>query len=197
MSTIRTLLAPLNYLRSRNSQKFIWDWTLPATATLIAVVVLLVLPKPVSVLGDRGLIYWINELLQILIGFYIAALAAISSFGRAALDQVIEGEGVVLKMSDGERKSLTRRAFLSLMFGYLSLLAIGLYCVGLVVVLLTENIRLIPREILDGFRLVFVAGYIFAFVQMMAVTLIALFYLSDRIHRQTPVALPPEKKTNG
>lgn len=193
MNTLRTLFAPLSYLRARNSQKLIWDWPLPALAAVILTVLLLVLPKPIPILAERGLIYWVNELLQILVGFYIAALAAVSSFGRASLDQIIEGDGVLLATRDEERKDkrLTRRAFLSLMFGYLSFLAIFLYCTGLVVSLLADNIHLVDTAVLSWLRPIFVFVYGFLFAQMLAITLVALFYLSDRINRQTPTALPP------
>ena len=187
MNILRTLFAPLNYLRARNSHKFAWDWIVPALVAAVATVCLFVLPKPVSVLGDKGLVYWVNELLQVLIGFYIAALAAIASFDRPSLDQPIEGEGVTLKS-----RSLNRRAFLSLMFGYLSLLAILLYCVGLSASLLTEKIRLITPVALLYLRAIFVFLYGFFFVQMLSITMVALFYLGDRIHRQTPTPLPPQ-----
>lgn len=194
MNTFRTLFAPLNYLRARNSQKFAWDWIYPVILAVLMTGCLLVLPQPISILGDKGLVYWVNELLQVLIGFYIAALAAIASFGRASLDQVIEGDGVLLSVRrDGapEDRSLTRRSFLSLMFGYLSLLAIFLYCTGLAVSLLAANIHLLPPVVLTALRIGFVFIYGFLFAQMLSITLVALFYLSDRIHRQTPTALPP------
>lgn len=193
--TLPTLLTPLNYLRAKNAHKFAWDWTIPAIVAILGVACLLLLPRPIVVLGDRGLIYWVNELLQVLIGFYIAALAAIASFDRTSLDQQIEGEGVTLKViRDGGPidRSLTRRAFLSLMFGYLALVAITLYCTGLVVSLLDTNIKLIQPGVLFYLRLLFVFCYGFLFAQMLSITLVALFYLSDRIHRQTPTPLPPQ-----
>jgi len=195
MSTLGTLLAPTKYLRAKNDHKFAWDWTIPAVVAVIGTLCILALPKPIAVLGDKGLVHWVNELLQILIGFYIASLAAVASFDRASLDQPIEGQGVKLRsLRNGEyvERSLSRRAFISLMFGYLSLLAIALYCLGLTVSLLVENIKLINPNVLFYLRGAFVLVYGFFFVQMLTVTLVALFYLSDRIHRQTPTPLPPE-----
>lgn len=192
---LRTLFAPLNYLRARNPDKLRWDWVIPVAVAVVGTACLFLLPKPIPVLGDKGLIYWVNELLKILVGFYIAALAAVATFASASLDQEIEGEGVILEVerADGkEDKRLSRRAFLSLMFGYLSLLAILLYCAGLVVTILTENIRLIDANWLPAMRAAFVFAYSLFFTQMLTVTLVALFYLSDRIHRQTPQALPPQ-----
>lgn len=193
--TLQTLLTPLNYLRAKNPHKFTWDWTIPAIAAILGVACLVLLPRSISVLGERGLVYWVNELLQVLIGFYIAALAAIASFDRVSLDQLIEGDGVTIRVQGAEGpydKPLTRRAFISLMFGYLSLLAIALYCIGLVTSLLESNIKLIVPDVLYVLRAIFVLAYGFLFAQMLSITLVALFYLSDRIHRQTPTALPPE-----
>jgi hypothetical protein len=195
MDTLRTLFAPLKYLRAKNDHKFVWDWVLPAIVAVAATLCLFVLPRPVSILGEKGLVHWVNELLQVLIGFYIAALAAIASFDRPSLDQPIEGEGVTLKVlqEDGYKpKQLNRRAFLSLLFGYLSLLAIFLYVLGLGVSLLSDNIRLISPQLLPYLRGVFVLAYGFFFTQMLSVTMVALFYLSDRIHRQTPTPLPAQ-----
>ena len=195
IATLKTLLSPLTYLKAKNSHKFVWDWIIPALFAVLGVLLLLVLPKPLSVLGERGLVYWVNELLQVLIGFYIAALAAVASFDRAALDQLIEGDGVTLKVvRDGSPvdRSLTRRAFISLMFSYLSLLAITLYCMGVAISLLEGNIKLILPAALFYLRLGFVFIYAFLFAQMLSITLVALFYLGDRIHRQTPTPLPPQ-----
>lgn len=195
IDTFTTLLSPLKYLKATNDHKFSWDWTIPVIMAIIGTVCVWVLPKPIALLGDKGLVYWVNGLLQMLVGFYIAALAAVASFDRASLDQVIEGEGVSLYVwRDGEhiKRSLTRRAFISLMFGYLAWLAIALYCAGLAVSVLHENIALLVPALLDSLRLAFVFIYGFFFSQMLCITLVALFYLSDRIHRQTPTALPPE-----
>src|ERR1700754_3223786 len=98
ISTIGTLLSPLKYLKAKNRHKFVWDWIIPAIIAICGTACLFLLPKPIAVLGDRGLVYWVNELLKLLVGFYIASLAAVSSFDRASLDQNIEGEGVVLKI---------------------------------------------------------------------------------------------------
>lgn len=195
MNTLNTLFAPLKYLRARNRHKLVWDWIIPSLLATGGVLCLLLLPKPIAILGEHGLVYWVNELLQVLIGFYIAALAAIASFDRDALDQKIEGDGVFLLDSsdDGEERTfLTRRAFLSLMFGYLSLLSIVLYCVGLAASLLHSNIQLIDSDVIPWLRGIFLFAYGLFFAQMLTITLVALFYLADRIHRRTPTALPPE-----
>lgn len=190
---LRTLLSPLKYLKARNPQKEVWDWFLPLIIAAFAVLAVFLMPKPVVVLGDKGLVYWVNELLKILVGFYIAALAAIASFDRPSLDQVIEGDGVTLDdRGDMPPRQLTRRQFLSLMFGYLSLLALFLYCTGLGVSLLSENIKLLPVDWLRWLRLIFVFGYSLLFGQLLTVTLMTMYYLSDRVHRQTPTPLPPE-----
>lgn len=195
IETLSTLFSPLRYLKAKNDHKFAWDWTVPTVVAVLTVIFLYLLPKPVAILGDRGLIYWVNELLQILVGFYIASLAAVASFDRPSLDQPIEGDGVKLKVwraGDLIERSLSRRAFISLMFGYLSLLSMALYCAGVLVSLLEENIRLINPLTLSYVRAVFVFIYSFFFAQMLSITLVSLFYLSDRIHRQTPSPLPPE-----
>lgn len=197
MNIFRTLFAPLKYLRAKNRLKVVWDWYIPILASAAITLLVLFVPASVPIVRDKGLIYWVNELLQVLVGFYIAALAAVASFDRPSLDQLIEGEGVSLNIHSGGEshvKKLTRRRFVSLMLGYLSVLAIFLYCLGVGVNLFLAGISLIPRPTLDCLRAVFVFLYIFLFSQMLCITLIVIYYLSDRMHRQTPAPLPSEDK---
>lgn len=193
---LRILFAPINYLRARNSHKWRWDWPIPALIAAALLGAYELLPVPFAFLGDGGLVAGINELLQLLVGFYIASLAAIASFDRVSLDQPIEGGGVLLRVVRGGEtidRSLTRRTFLSYMFGYLSLLSILLYCGGLLTNLLAPNAAYVWPEVVGVLRIVFASTYLFFVSQLMTITLVAIYYLCDRIHRQTPIALPPEK----
>ena len=69
----------------------------------------------------------------ILIGFYIAALAAVSSFRNDTLDRELSGRPVKLvNARQGKKKEeiLTRRRFLAVLFGYCAVLSICLYIAG-------------------------------------------------------------------
>lgn len=84
----------------------------------------------------------VNALMGILVGFYIAALAAVSSFSNENLDQVMKGRPPTLTtVRKGEeiKETLTRRRFLAILFGYCATLAIILYVFGVLHVHLTVS----------------------------------------------------------
>ncbi|MDY4296846.1 MULTISPECIES: hypothetical protein [unclassified Xanthomonas] len=131
-------------------------------------------------------------MLQVLVGFYIAALAAVASLHSRALDQKIKADPVYLVVA-GEDKKLSRRQFLSLMFGYLSFLSIMLYSSGLLGQILAPNFKgWVSEGVLQWVRMGFIFCYVFLLMQMVFVTLVTLYYLSDRMHWQDPEAMPPE-----
>ena len=59
----------------------------------------------------------------ILPGFFIAALAAVSTFNRPEMDEVMSGQAPELKLRTGEHESyvpLTTRMFTTHLFSYLT-----------------------------------------------------------------------------
>src|SRR5690606_6977027 len=88
-----------------------------------------------NLLNPKGIITQSTELLKMLIGFYIAALAAVSTFPGQNLDQNFSGSKMILtvrRMGKKKTKNLTRREFLSYLFGYLAFLSIWLFILGVV-----------------------------------------------------------------
>lgn len=187
------LLKPLDYLRIHHREKSLFDWILPTSITIICVIAIIALPAPINVFGDDGLLSVVTGLLQILTGFYIASLAAIATFNKEGMDAVMDGVPPTLMITQrGEKvqKLLTRRTFLCLMFGYLAFMSLFIYFVGSGANLLSENARII---IPDGFhspaRIAFIALYLLLFSNLMVTTLLGLYYMADRIHRDDPKPL--------
>lgn len=191
MNTLKILFTPLNYLRIKHSSKKWFDYIYPISISLIIYLIFTFSPLSINLIGDKGLIPGINGLLQILIGFYIAALAAVSTFGGAHIDKELSGEKATLKVSRaGEDKTivLTRRKFISYLFGFLSFTSIVLYFLGLISTLLAVPLETYLSSfskfsfynvIQDTFILI----YSFIFASLMVNTLLGLHYLTDRIHR--------------
>ncbi|CAA7614668.1 Phage membrane protein [Magnetospirillum sp. LM-5] len=197
MGWTNRLLAPLDYLRIQHETKRKYDWYLPGGLTAIAVGVFFILPVPPSVFGPSGLIDRLGQLVQILPGFYIAALAAISTFNKADMDDPMPEVPPTLAVTYRGKPfvlELTRRRFLSAMFGYLTFLSIGLYLGGLIANIVAPSLAMvIPQGYHVWAKAAFMAAYGFWQANMLITTLVALYYLSDRIH----MVGPHHNKRNG
>ena len=111
---LRMTLKPFKYLLIKHDDKKWFDMILPAILAALISCAYYFLEKPFAIVATGGLIPQINSLLQMLIGFYIASLAAISTFGNENIDELMAGNPPTLKMKEkGEWHEipLTRRRF--------------------------------------------------------------------------------------
>lgn len=130
----------------------------------------------------------VNALMGILVGFYIAALAAVSSFSNENLDQVMKGRPptlITVRKGQEIKETLTRRRFLAILFGYCATLAIILYVFGVLHVHLAVAQ---PVESWAQLALCIVAHfawglYVWLIASLLIVTLLGLHYLVERMHR--------------
>lgn len=175
------LLTGFRYLRVSGDGKRLLDLGLPIalTAASLAIDTFVV---PISVIGERGLIQLINELLQVLVGFYVASLAAVATFASTALEQ--KAQNLYF-----QGKLMRRRAFLCYMFGYLSVLSLTLYVVGVMAILGASQLHAAAQSV-PPFRSVALAVYMFFAWNMVTVTLMGLHYLIDRAQRADPMVKP-------
>lgn len=130
----------------------------------------------------------INALMGILVGFYIAALAAVSSFSNENLDQVMKGRAPTLttvRKGDEIKETLTRRRFLAILFGYCATLAIVLYVFGVV----QAHMTIVQSSVAWAQAMLSIAGYaawglyVWIISSLLVVTLLGLHYLVERMHR--------------
>lgn len=182
------LLKPIDYLRIRVAEKKRYDIVYPLIIGTVVTVFLFVYPIPVRIFGKSGLIDLIVNILQILTGFYIASLAAIATFNKSDMDAHIKGETatlIVLKKGVWLPERLTRRRFLCLLFGYLAFVSIILYFVGGFANLFSESItQLIPPYFQKFVKWPFIWCYLVVTSNLIVTTLLGLFYMCDRIHRE-------------
>ncbi len=187
------LLRPALFLCIQSKGLWKYRWGYPLGWLVILSAYLLFFPCTLSekkTIMDEITISFSN-LLTILPGFYIAALAAIATFSAPTMDTSLEGHEAYLHSREGEEKKLylTRRRFLCLLFGYLSFLSFTLYLVIAIfkvasptAFLCRVNFNLV--EIVD----LLLTGLIWLFfMQLISLTLFALFYLADRIHWRKPI----------
>lgn len=187
------LFSPLNYLRIRHSEKKWYDFIIPSLGAVLAMAVYFFCHDQIPLVGSSGLIVQVNGLLQVLIGFYIAALAAVSTFSNSSIDEVMAGDPPTLleKFRGTEIKvELTRRRFVCFLFGYLALMSFILFSVGLVSILLGKMISawivgLSSIEVLWLIKTVFVGFYSLILINLISTTLLGLYYLSVRFHQSS------------
>ena len=113
------LFKPIQYLFIKHNEKKWFDFILPFIFALIISLIIHFLPKPISLIGTDGVISLVNGMLQILSGFYIASMAAVSTFQKQGMDKIMDGSPVILFGN-----ALTRRQFLTYLFGYLAFMSI-------------------------------------------------------------------------
>ena len=152
------------------------------------VAVFIVLSPHVNILGEGGLVGSINSAISFLIGFYIAALAAVATFENKNLDKEIAGEPAKLTYYQAGKfwqEKLTRRKFLSFLFGYCSFMSIVLFVAGVFAQIFHTGIKFVtPLQFHMPLTALFVAGYMFIFFNLAITTFLGLFYLTDRLHRE-------------
>jgi hypothetical protein len=165
----------------------VYNLVLPLLMSVIMIVILSTLPATVPIVTDGGVIPAVTGLLQILTGFYIGSLAAVSTFDRPSMDEPMQGNPPTLQVTRrGQRteEQLSRRRFLSLLFGYLSFLSLILYIVGAMAEAIASNVRLLaPVDWMPALGWVLFGGYLVVANNLVVTTLLGLYYMTDRIHR--------------
>lgn len=185
---IYQLLRPFGYLAIHHSSKKIVDWYIPAALTAFLMALFVFFKGQINVWGDSGLVALIQNVVQGLPGFYIAALAAVATFGtQSVLDVVIPEPTPTIETWYGDGKleiPLTRRRFLTLLFAYLTAISL---CISIASsffrVMVSPVESVVSEEYMSLLSYAASTIYFFFVAQMLIVTLWGLYYLSDRIHQ--------------
>lgn len=130
----------------------------------------------------------ISTFVQVLPGFYIASLAAIASYNNPNIDNAMTGNPPYLeeKVTGGSRKSkLSRRRFLTLMFGYLAAVSM----ISTIFLFFTRlgydsSIISVSHFFYNAVYYILCLVFFFVFFQMVLITLHGIYYLADRMHRK-------------
>ena len=177
-----------SFLRLRSPDIFWYQWIYPTVLFAVAF-------GGYKLWGDQflrfetdKLISDINALVGILVGFYIAALAAVSSFSNKNLDQIMKGRAptiTTVRKGNEIKETLTRRRFLAILFGYCATLAIVLYVFGVLQVHLTVTQPAAPwvQAVVDFAGQLAWGLYVWIISSLLVVTLLGLHYLVERMHR--------------
>lgn len=182
------IVAPLAYLRIRHPAKWLIDWLVPAVLTIVSTAAVFLFAKPGAITGPSGLIDRLALVSSILPGFYIASLAAISTFNRPDIDEIMPAPTPTLRVAMGGAHNvvdLTRRRFLAYLFGFLCWESIALlvFCVFSGVV--ADGVMRHLGGLSQAGKGSFLVATFMLFWQLICATCLGLYYLADRLNRPT------------
>lgn len=182
------IFTPFSFLRINSKDLFWYQWIYPTSIVLLLSLFHYLVGERFIEYDGVMIVSEANSLLSALIGFYIAALAAVSSINSNALDEVIKGRPLTLRNSrrnGNEGEQLTRRRFLAVLFGYCASLSIFIYIwgVGYSHFSTKEYSSDFVESFVNLIEKLFWFSYIWAISSFLIVTLLGLHYLVDRMHR--------------
>ena len=184
---IGQLLKPFGYLAIQHPYKWVVDWLYPCLMAIVSVSLVLQFSDVAKLVEPNGMVAMLLSFIQSLPGFYIAALAAIATFGRLDIDDVLPEPTpkVVIKLRGRENTiDLTRRRFLAMLFPFLTgeSIAIVIYCIALISFGSLINGYMYADKALGHYLYVACIFFLFIFVyQMILATFWGLYYLGYKL----------------
>lgn len=187
-NAISILLRPFAYLKIVHPVKHWFDWGIPLALTIATLAILLPWHTEIDFFGRAGVVAGVLTFVQILPGFYIAALAAIATFNKQDIDQLMpEPTPKVDLVQNGNHLtiSLTRRRFLSMLFAFLTAESLVI-CLGSILILalhapIAHLIASAPLLLLA--KAAALAIYFLVVWQLLTATFLGLYYLGDKLHQ--------------
>lgn len=173
---------PFLFLRVSYPNATMISWIAPIIMSSSTMIVVYLLPGSINIGGADGFLERVITIMTISGGFFVTSLTVILTNESAVINGKFIGEGKPEIISEGE--FLTRKRFLSLLFGYISFISfciVGIISFSLVV---SSSFRIILNDITFEI-LEYVSGFIlltFLF-QIFLFSMVGLHYLADRLHR--------------
>lgn len=180
------LFRPFSYLTVRHASKLpVWvNWVIPAIlAAFVSVIVCVFTPK-LNVFGAQGLLERLLSFIQTLVGFYIAALAAVSSFNSPHLDRRMPEPAPEMWIKHNGANiwvSSTRRRFMTAMFAFLTAISFLFSVAAIGALTFAPPLAAAVPNIASALKPLGVYAFMFAAAQMTVVTFWGLYYLGERM----------------
>jgi hypothetical protein len=194
----RQLLNPLCYLRIRQGEGFwkskaTYDWTIPLILALFVEIIVFYCAPHLRVFTEKGIIGGFQKLMEILVPFYIAALAAVATFQRDGLDEEMKGQPAYFNIRSGKDEKkvnvLTRRQFICYLFGFLAFMSLSLFVIIIFCNLLADNLSAVAAHAFGNYilfaKIAVVFIFLFAIWQVVVTTLLGIYFLSERLQVMT------------
>ena len=125
------ILFPANYLfiNHEDNKRQEREIMFPLIPAILFTFIYILSSFKLSLIGEEGIFSSMSDLLQLLSAFYLAGLAAIATFGNENLNKSLRGGDAFIytwnnAMQRKEKVVLSRRAFLTRQFAYLSWMSI-------------------------------------------------------------------------
>ena len=176
--------------RQISHPQMVWiTWRFPLGLTAAISIVFISLPAKPNLFGDAGFNGSVMSVVAMLPGFFIAALAAVSTFQRETLDDTMAAPAPRLSLrtrGQDEAVDLTTRMFLSHLFAYLTAYSFVLILFCLTCEALAPSMHVwtscIPAL---GFplRLIYIAMVGWLFGNIVITTLFGMYFLAERMQR--------------
>lgn len=181
------LSRPAAYLRISHPEKWRFDWLVPVIFTALVMAIMIPMMGSINIYGSNGLVDRAGAFVQVLPGFFIAALAAIATFNRHDVDQHMPEPTPSIKVQVSGHQNeilLTRRRFLCLLFAFLTAESILLAILSIAAVTVAVPYSNMVSDTVGFYSAIaFLVVYIFLFAQMIVATFLGLYYLGDRLHQ--------------
>lgn len=194
---LELIFKPLNYLSIRwdngiiNKTRF--DFTIPIVISTIISLIMTILWINVGIeksnIFTNDLTYYLICFLQTMPGFYIAALAAISTLNSSTMDQPMAGDPPKEKHVEYNPHKvlwieMNRRRFLARLFSYLTFISIFSFILLLMMRFsYSLDIKISSSILVYGTYFLCCSILIFCLSQLIMMTFLSLYYLGERVHK--------------
>lgn len=181
------LVRPFAFLTIRHPSRLpgVINWLAPLVLALLVLAALLIPSVSINVYGPQGLLERLLGFVQTLAGFFIAALAAVSSFNSPHLDKIMPHPAPTMLIKHNgvlQPVQATRRRFLTSMFAYLTAVSFLFTLMAIATLTVVPAVREVwPVDVVVVVRSVGVFFFLFVTFQMVLVTFWGLFYLGERM----------------
>ncbi len=169
-------------------------WIIPGGAALASALVYSILPIRPPLIGSEGVLPRIVDVMALLPGFFISALAAVATFDRPEMDEPLPRPAPTIRVyRSGEWNDfeLTRRTFLTYLFSYLCIMSLLATVLCLALPLIVPNLVAITSNtfisqyklnvisVLSGLTVLTISYVCFSII---VTTLHGVYFLSEIIH---------------
>lgn len=173
---------PFLFLRVVYPRYIVVSWLAPVLLSAIVMFIVYIMPGDIKVSGQGGFVERVITIMTISGGFFVTSLTVILTNESRIINSAFIGEKK--PKIKGEDEYLTRKRFLSLLFGYISFvsfLIVGLLSFALI---LSPSLKLALTD--SAYEIIeYISGFVllvFLF-QVFLFSLVGLHYLTDRLHR--------------
>lgn len=139
---------------------------------------------PINIFQAQGVLERLLGFVQTLVGFYIAALAAVSSFNSPHLDRLMPKPAPTMRIKHNGQVTeveATRRRFLTSMFAYLTALSFLFTLAAIAILTLAGPVAAKFADAVVWLRPFVVFCFLAPLFQMTCITFWGLFYLGERM----------------